>query len=78
MWGWREVDTCPKRDKAWVADQRWVVREKIHPAGLGRFHVPEGQEAAVQEAEAISARKRCPVIQDLSLPLYPSNPTTIS
>lgn len=78
MWEWREVDTCPKRDKAWVADQKWVVREEIHLAGLGGFHVPEGQEAAVQEAEAISGQEKVPCDPGPKPPPYPSNPTTIS
>lgn len=36
-WGWREVD------KAWVADQRWVMRKEMHPAGLVEFFMLERQ-----------------------------------
>lgn len=34
-----------------MADQRWVVREEIRPAGRVKFHMPEGQRAAVQGAD---------------------------
>lgn len=63
------MDKCPKRDKTWVAAQRWVVKGEVHPAGLGGFHMPEGHGTAVHEADPVWPRKRYPMIQDLSLPL---------
>lgn len=77
-WGWREVDKCPKRDKAWIAAQRRVLKEEMRPAGLGGIHMPEGQGAAVQVADPALDQEEAPYDLGLKPAPCPSNPITIS
>lgn len=71
------MDKYPKSDKPWVADQRWVVREEIRPAGQGGFRMPEGQGTAVRESDPVLAREEAPYDPGLKAAPYPSNPFAI-
>lgn len=53
------MDKCPKRDKAWIAAQRWVLKEEMRPLVWVGFTCLRGKGQLCRRQTLSWTRKRC-------------------